>query len=181
LLLIFLVTSGVLMVVSFIMSSNVGDATSSDAVLAAAQAKRNSGWRPLPQTGGVVTAASRNIYYDPTIRNIIQADCAGCHGGAVRNLTDYDNLNAYVQSGMLEAMLQGPMAQFAGNDASIILDWTAAGAPEHAAGKATPAALNRSIQQPGQAFPNWQRVSVNTCPGGQTLGRIPTPGWRPLP
>jgi hypothetical protein len=183
LLLVGLVASGVLMVVSFIMSSNVGDATTPEAVLAAAQAGQNpgSGWQRLPQREGVVTAAARKIYYDPTIRDIIQADCAGCHGGTVRNLTDYDNLYAYVQSGMLEAMVQGPMGQFAGSDASIILDWAAAGAPEHAGRAAAPAALRRQNRQPVQAYPQGPVASANTRPGSPAPSVVLAPGWRPLP
>ena len=74
------------------------------------------------------------VYYSDTIKSIIMADCAKCHSGAARNLMDYDNLQAYADSGMLAIMVQGPMRRFAGNDAQTILDWVDAGAPEkHAA------------------------------------------------
>ncbi|GFK92328.1 hypothetical protein NNJEOMEG_00152 [Fundidesulfovibrio magnetotacticus] len=177
-LLVFLIVSGALMSISLMMSSNVGDSTP-QAELAAAM-RRKPGWVPLPGNLGLKTAAASKVYYDPTIRDIILADCSSCHGGAVRNLMDYDNLNAYAQSGMLEAMIQGPMAQFAGADASTILDWVAAGAPEHPAGAAgtAPAAWRSQTSHPG-AVPH---QAGRTPAGGQSAA---TPGastgWRALP
>ncbi|MBF0529949.1 MAG: hypothetical protein HQK55_11900 [Deltaproteobacteria bacterium] len=70
------------------------------------------------------------VYYETTIKGIIEANCARCHGGPVRNLMDYDAVKVYVDNGLLSAMVQGPMAQFAGNDSSTILDWIDKGAPE---------------------------------------------------
>ncbi|MBF0496555.1 MAG: hypothetical protein HQK58_08285 [Deltaproteobacteria bacterium] len=74
--------------------------------------------------------ATQGIYYEPTIKNIIAADCGRCHFGSVRYLGDYDNLKMYADSGMLATMVQGPMGRFAGNDADIILTWVDNGAPE---------------------------------------------------
>ncbi|MBF0376912.1 MAG: hypothetical protein HQK72_05470 [Desulfamplus sp.] len=82
----------------------------------------------------IVNAANNSVYYDPTIKNIIIQDCSRCHSGPSRNLMDYDNLKMYADSGMLAAMVQGPMGQFAGNDASTILDWINNGSPEKPAG-----------------------------------------------
>ncbi|KPA19040.1 magnetosome protein Mad1 [Candidatus Magnetomorum sp. HK-1] len=70
------------------------------------------------------------VYYDPTIKNIIRNDCARCHSGVTRNLMDYDSLKAYADNGLLEAMVLGPMSRFAGNDQQKILDWVKNGAPE---------------------------------------------------
>ncbi|MBF0120640.1 MAG: hypothetical protein HQK79_17570 [Desulfobacterales bacterium] len=77
-----------------------------------------------------VSAANSNIYYDPTIKNIIMADCSRCHSGAARNLMDYDSLKAYADTGLLASMVSGPMYRFAGNDAQTIIDWANNGAPE---------------------------------------------------
>ncbi|MBF0234329.1 MAG: hypothetical protein HQK65_15015 [Desulfamplus sp.] len=82
------------------------------------------------------TSASTAVYYDPTIKNIINQDCGRCHSGPSRNLMDYDNLKAYADSGMLAAMVQGSMSRFAGNDASTILDWINSGAQEKPGGRA---------------------------------------------
>ncbi|HIJ57671.1 MAG TPA: hypothetical protein HPQ03_16320, partial [Deltaproteobacteria bacterium] len=59
---------------------------------------------------------SNGPYYEPTIKNIIAADCGRCHSGPTRNLMDYDSLKTYAGTGMLETMVQGPMRGFAGND-----------------------------------------------------------------
>lgn len=77
-------------------------------------------------------AAANKVYYSDTIKNIIMSDCSQCHSGPSRNLMDYDNLRAYAGSGILGAMVQGPMAGYAGNDAQTILDWIDLGAPEKA-------------------------------------------------
>ncbi len=71
-----------------------------------------------------------SLFYENTIKNIIQADCARCHSGPTRNLTDYDSLKAYADSGLLATMVQGPMRRFAGNDTQVILKWVQNGAPE---------------------------------------------------
>ncbi|MBF0112759.1 MAG: hypothetical protein HQK74_08510 [Desulfamplus sp.] len=91
-----------------------------------------------PQSLNPITlAATKAVYYDPTIKDIINKDCARCHSGASRNLMDYDNLKMYADSGMLAAMVQGSMSRFAGNDAGTILDWINSGAQEKAGGGAT--------------------------------------------
>ncbi len=71
-----------------------------------------------------------NVYYEPTVNKIIAHDCGRCHSGPVRNLMDYDNLKTYADSGMLKAMVQGPMGRFAGNDSVTILDWINGGSQE---------------------------------------------------
>nr|WCC90949.1 magnetosome protein Mad1 [Desulfobacteraceae bacterium] len=81
-------------------------------------------------TQGNPGANKTQVYYDPTIKTIIQNDCARCHSGMTRNLMDYDSLKAYVDSGLLEAMVLGPMSRFAGNDAQTITQWIKNGAPE---------------------------------------------------
>lgn len=78
----------------------------------------------------VVRVAGKTVYYSDTIKDIILADCARCHSGASRNLMDYDSLKAYADSGVLEVMVQGPMAGFAGSDAETILEWVRGGALE---------------------------------------------------
>ncbi len=75
-------------------------------------------------------AISKNVYYEPVVQNIVAGDCGRCHSGGTRNLMDYDNLKMYADSGMLSAMVQGPMGRFAGHDASTILDWINSGAQE---------------------------------------------------
>ncbi|MBF0226380.1 MAG: NifB/NifX family molybdenum-iron cluster-binding protein [Desulfobacterales bacterium] len=77
-----------------------------------------------------LAAVKNQVYYEPTIKNIIMAKCARCHSGATRNLMDYDNLKTYSDSGLLSNMVQGPMYRFAGNDAKTIVDWVNNGAPE---------------------------------------------------
>ncbi len=89
-------------------------------------------------------AAAQKIYFEPTVRDIIVRDCGRCHSGKSRNLTDWDHIRVYVDNGMLEAMLQGPMQRFAGPDADVILAWIKSGASENppkSGGGATPAAL----------------------------------------
>nr|ASQ41200.1 magnetosome protein Mad1 [Candidatus Magnetananas rongchenensis] len=80
--------------------------------------------------------AAKNVYYEPTIKNIILSDCARCHSGPTRNLMDYDSLKMYADSGLLSSMVQGPMSRFAGNDAQTIIDWADNGAPEKPPGGA---------------------------------------------
>lgn len=71
-------------------------------------------------------------YYENTIKDIIRTDCARCHSGPTRNLTDYDSLKTYADTGLLATMIQGPMRRFAGNDTQILLEWIQGGAPEKA-------------------------------------------------
>jgi hypothetical protein len=82
------------------------------------------------QNNVVPAAAQKKIYYEPTIKNIISNDCAQCHSGPSRNLMDYDSLKMYADTGLLATMVQGPMSQFAGNDAQTIITWAQSGAPE---------------------------------------------------
>lgn len=97
---------------------------------ALAQGYFGEGTAPAPL---VRLVAAKKIYYSDTIKNIILADCARCHAGALRNLMDYDSLKSYADSGVLGVMVQGPMAGFAGGDAQTILDWIESGALEHPA------------------------------------------------
>lgn len=93
--------------------------------------------------GGIALAA-QGVYYEPTIRDMVRKYCARCHSGNLRNLTSWDSVRAYVDNGMLAAMLQGPMRQFGGPDADVMLAWIEAGAPENpprAAKDPRPAAL----------------------------------------
>jgi len=99
-----------------------------------------------------IPAAAGGVYYEPDIRDIIGNDCSPCHSGGARNLMDWDNVRAYVDSGMLAAMLQGPMAQYAGSDAGVILNWIDAGAPENpprAGAGPAPIAFGRPCPSPG--------------------------------
>ena len=48
----------------------------------------------------VARAAAAKIYYSDTVKNIILADCARCHSGAVNNLMDYDRLKSHADSGV---------------------------------------------------------------------------------
>lgn len=77
-----------------------------------------------------ILVKARKIYYENTIKGIIRADCGRCHSGPTRNLVEYDSLKAYADSGLLGAMVQGPMRRFAGNDVQVILKWIQDGAPE---------------------------------------------------
>ncbi|WP_043601171.1 hypothetical protein [Solidesulfovibrio magneticus] len=93
-----------------------------------------AGARSQAQPGAqaaTVAQTTAKVYYESTIRDIIQKDCARCHSGATRNLTDWDSVRAFVDNGMLAAMVQGPMRRFAGADADVILAWIDAGAPEN--------------------------------------------------
>ncbi len=83
-----------------------------------------------PATGNVLLVRSKNVYYENTVKRIVQTDCGRCHSGATRNLMDYDSLKTYADSGLLGTMVQGPMRRFAGNDMQTILDWIQNGAPE---------------------------------------------------
>jgi len=116
------------------------------------QAKSSASNQATPAGFASATPAAANgVYYEPTIRDIIANDCSPCHSGAARNLMDWDNVRSYVDSGMLAAMLQGPMAQYAGSDADIILRWIDAGAPENPprGGSApSPVAFGRPCPQP---------------------------------
>ena len=88
--------------------------------------------------------AARVVYYDPTIRDIVARDCSRCHSGPVRNLMSYPALKSYADRGVLGAMVQSLMRQFAGPDAGPILAWIKSGASENppkSGGGATPAAL----------------------------------------
>jgi len=98
-------------------------------------------------------ALAAGVYYEPDVRDIIRKDCARCHSGSLRNLTSWDSVRAYVDNGMLAAMLQGPMRQFAGPvDANKILDWIDAGAPENP--PRTPGATKAASTTPVGEAPN---------------------------
>ncbi|MBF0495946.1 MAG: hypothetical protein HQK58_05135 [Deltaproteobacteria bacterium] len=79
-------------------------------------------------------AAAQAVYYEPTIKDIVAADCGRCHFGSIRYLGDYNDLKMYADSGLLATMVQGPMRRFAGNDADTLLTWVDQGAPEKANG-----------------------------------------------
>ena len=114
----------------FILSGPIR-AESSSPGMRAGQAHRN-----LMVLAQAKPSPSNGSYYEPTIKNIITADCGRCHSGPVRNLMDYDNLKTYADTGMLETMIQGPMRRFAGNDVRTVIDWVRQGAPEKPEAKA---------------------------------------------
>ena len=100
--------------------------------------------------------AAQAVAYEPQIREIIAKDCARCHSGPLRNLMSYKAVKAYVDNGMLAAMLQGAMRQFAGPDADIILAWIDSGAPENpprVRGQAAPAAFGAPGPPAGRPGP----------------------------
>jgi len=112
---------------------------------------------------------AQNIYYEPTIKNIISNDCGRCHSGPTRNLMEYDTLKAYADGGMLSAMVQGPMRRFAGNDAQTIVDWVDQGAKEkpgarnvHFMTQHTPG--NVQTQQAQTGGPGHQPLQAPQCP-----------------
>ena len=121
----------------------------------------------------------RKVYYDPTIKDIIMADCARCHSGLTRNLTDFDSLKMYADSGMLAAMVSGTMRRFAGNDAQTIIDWVDQGTPEKPGGAAANFMTGlRGPRAGGQGQP--PAVSHQAAPGGEQV-RMRTPlsqSWR---
>jgi hypothetical protein len=92
----------------------------------------------------MIQAKAQKVYYENTMKDIIRADCGRCHSGSIRNLMDYDSLQAYADSGILATMVQGPMRRFALNDAQTILKWIQNGAPEK-----PPAAPARFTNMPG--------------------------------
>ena len=110
--------------------------------------------------------ARNSVYYEPEIQNIIKKDCGRCHSGITRNLMDYDSLKAYAASGMLAAMVQGPMRSFAGGDVQVILDWIRQGASEKPAGQkarffASPSRVGPKAVAPGPG------VQTGNLGGGQ--------------
>jgi mono/diheme cytochrome c family protein len=75
---------------------------------------------------------SQPITYSNTVAQIVQSNCLRCHGGAIRNLSTYDNLKAYADNGLLMMMIQpgGPMSRFlSADDAHKIISWVKAGSP----------------------------------------------------
>jgi hypothetical protein len=122
------------------------------------------GSRPSP----VQPAAAGQVYYEPTIKNIIAADCSRCHSGATRNLMDYDSLKAYADTGLLATMVQGPMRRFAGNDVQTIVDWAQQGAPEKPAAKAAAFMPGPGTGNPVCPSPGTGPVGpLQQAPGGQ--------------
>ena len=94
--------------------------------------RMENGWGNSMLLAKAASGKTATPYYENTIKDIIRSDCARCHSGPTRNLTDYDSLKTYADSGMLATMVQGPMRRFAGNDVQIILKWIQDGAPEKA-------------------------------------------------
>ena len=136
----------------------------------------------LQQSGAAFAAntpaATSQVYYSDTVRNIILSDCARCHSGPSRNLMDYNSLKAYADSGVLGGMVQGPMAPFAGSDAGTILSWIDAGAPEkssNAAGRFNPpgsgAAQNAQTATPGNP-PSMMLVKASKVYYSDTIKNI---------
>ena len=115
----------------------------------------------------LIWAAAQKIYYEPTIKNIVRADCGRCHSVASRNLMDYDSLKTYASSGMLGAMVQGTMSRFAGGDTKTILSWIKSGAPEKPPGKQA-----HFFFSPDQADPRRPRCPQGGAPAGVTAGNI---------
>lgn len=119
--------------------------------------------RDVLSGGGPITPVkAQNVYYESTIKRIIQNDCGRCHSGPSRYLMDYDSLKAYADSGMLETMVQGPMRRFAGNDVQTIVDWAQQGAPEKPAARA--AALTQGPGSTSPVCPN-PGTPVHQVPG----------------
>lgn len=112
----------------------------------------------------IVHARGAGISYESPIKGIIQSDCGRCHSGPTRNLMDYDSLKAYVDGGLLETMVRGPMRRFAGNDAQTIIQWINNGAPEKPQG----AAPARFSPKPS--------VSAPPCPAPGAGGAMEQPG-----
>ena len=128
-----------------------------------------NGWGRYVLTGVLVVAAGLSlaaggVYYEPQIRDIIRKDCARCHSGNLRNLTSWDSVKAYADNGMLEAMVRGPMRQFAGpTDASTILAWVEAGAPENPPRTGTKTAAATSPEAGGTFSNVVQPVLAERC------------------
>lgn len=89
-------------------------------------------YRQEVKTPDTALAAGHKIYYENTIKDIIRRDCGRCHSGVSRNLMDYYSLKAYVDNGMLWAMISpgGSMNRFAETDADNIITWINSGALE---------------------------------------------------
>lgn len=101
-------------------------------VIFAATITGEYGWAVNGNQAIAQTAAALDIYYEKPIQGIVRRNCGRCHSGQLRNLLSYDKLKAYIDSGLLRAMISpgGPMNRFAGPDADTILTWIARGAPE---------------------------------------------------
>ncbi len=132
---------------------------------------------PDSKTAPIAKVAEQKLYYENTIKGVIASDCARCHSGPVRNLTDYDSLKVYAENGMLMAMVSpgGPMNRFAGGDAQAIVDWLKHGAPEKAGVTQAgffklPGASARNNCVPGfQHAPFRLSVPLNTITYSNTL------------
>jgi hypothetical protein len=84
-----------------------------------------------PGGGPVIVKPAGRVTYENSIKFIFAKDCLRCHAGPFRNLTTYDNIKAYVDSGLLKTLVQrgGPMNRFAGRDSRKIIRWVDDGAP----------------------------------------------------
>ncbi|MBI5481362.1 MAG: hypothetical protein HY906_21060 [Deltaproteobacteria bacterium] len=88
--------------------------------------------RPQTVAGPSVVAPTNAPTYSGSVAEIVSRNCLRCHGGALRNLSTYQNIRSYAQSGLLGMMIQpgGPMSHFlAPAEAPQLLDWVDAGEP----------------------------------------------------
>jgi len=88
--------------------------------------------RPQAAVPSTVAAPINAPAYSGTVSEIVARNCLRCHGGALRNLSTYQNLRSYGQSGLLMMMIQpgGPMSHFlAPAEAQQLIDWVEAGEP----------------------------------------------------
>ncbi len=76
--------------------------------------------------------AKGQLTYNNTIKSLLAKDCLRCHSGPFRNLTTYENVKTYADSGLLKTLvgLGGPMHRFAGADSRQIIMWINHGAPQ---------------------------------------------------
>lgn len=84
-----------------------------------------------PGGNSAIVKPGSRISYENSIKFILAKDCLRCHSGPFRNLTTYDNVKPYADSGLLKTLVQrgGPMNRFAGPDSRKIIRWVDEGAP----------------------------------------------------
>lgn len=95
-----------------------------------------TGNQNLPSTSTHVqsptTTGTATITYSANVRPILERNCYKCHSGPLRNLTTYDQVRPYADSGLLLMMTQpgGPMSRFlTADEFHTIRSWVNAGAP----------------------------------------------------
>ncbi|MEI8346927.1 MAG: hypothetical protein WCG27_05640 [Pseudomonadota bacterium] len=91
-----------------------------------------NGSPPPPPTAPQNTINTDQITYTNTISGIIEVSCLRCHSGPFRNLSNYENVKAYADNGLLKTLVEpgGLMNRFSGKNTPDFLEWIKNGAPK---------------------------------------------------